>query len=40
VVDVGTHAELLTRCPLYQRLASMQFKEAQEEEAQTTQPAA
>ena len=40
VVDVGTHAELLTRCPLYQRLASMQFKEAQEEEAQITQPAA
>jgi ATP-binding cassette subfamily B protein len=40
VVDVGTHTELLTRCPLYQRLASMQFKEAQEEEPQITQPAA
>lgn len=27
VVDVGTHNELLARCGLYQRLASMQFKE-------------
>ena len=27
VVDVGTHAELLSRCELYQRLASMQFRE-------------
>jgi ABC-type transport system involved in cytochrome bd biosynthesis fused ATPase/permease subunit len=27
VVDVGTHNELLARCELYQRLASMQFKE-------------
>ncbi len=27
VVDVGTHSELLNRCSLYQRLASMQFKE-------------
>ena len=28
VVDIGTHSELLARCHLYQRLASMQFKEA------------
>lgn len=27
VVDVGTHDELLSRCELYQRLASMQFRE-------------
>ena len=27
VVDVGTHGELLSRCELYQRLASMQFRE-------------
>ena len=27
VIDVGTHSELLSRCSLYQRLASMQFKE-------------
>lgn len=27
VVDVGTHGELLSRCVLYQRLASMQFRE-------------
>ena len=27
VVDVGTHVELLSRCELYQRLASMQFRE-------------
>ncbi len=27
VVDVGAHNELLARCGLYQRLASMQFKE-------------
>jgi ATP-binding cassette subfamily B protein len=40
VVDVGTHAELLVRCELYQRLASMQFKETQEEAPQITQPAA
>ena len=26
VVDVGTHAELIDRCELYARLASMQFK--------------
>ena len=40
VVDVGTHSELLTRCDLYQRLASMQFKETPAEEAQITSPAA
>jgi ATP-binding cassette subfamily B protein len=40
VVDVGTHNELMVRCGLYQRLASMQFKETQEEEPQITQPAA
>lgn len=27
VIDVGTHGELLSRCELYQRLASMQFRE-------------
>ena len=27
VIDVGTHSELLSRCELYQRLASMQFRE-------------
>ena len=27
VIDVGTHNELLSRCALYQRLATMQFKE-------------
>ena len=26
VIDVGTHAELINRCELYARLASMQFK--------------
>ncbi|MGB0222782.1 MAG: ATP-binding cassette domain-containing protein, partial [Luminiphilus sp.] len=26
VIDVGTHAELIDRCELYARLASMQFK--------------
>ena len=40
VVDVGTHSELLVRCDLYQRLASMQFKETPTEEAQITSPAA
>ena len=40
VVDVGTHNELMVRCGLYQRLASMQFKETREEEPQITQPAA
>ena len=40
VVDVGTHPELLTRCDLYQRLASMQFKETSAGEAQITSPAA
>ena len=40
VVDVGTHNELMVRCGRYQRLASMQFKEAQEGEPQSTQPAA
>ena len=40
VVDVGTHSELLLRCDLYQRLASMQFKETPTEEAQITSPAA
>jgi len=27
VINVGTHGELLSRCELYQRLASMQFRE-------------
>ncbi|MEC8158082.1 MAG: ATP-binding cassette domain-containing protein, partial [Pseudomonadota bacterium] len=40
VVDVGTHSELLTRCDLYQRLASMQFKNTPAGEAQITSPAA
>ena len=29
VIDVGTHGELLSRCELYQRLASMQFRNLQ-----------
>jgi ABC-type multidrug transport system fused ATPase/permease subunit len=40
VVDVGTHSELLVRCDLYQRLASMQFKETPAEEARIEPPAA
>jgi ABC-type transport system involved in cytochrome bd biosynthesis fused ATPase/permease subunit len=35
VVDVGTHNELLARCVLYQRLASMQFKEPEDKVAET-----
>ena len=31
VIDVGTHSELLSRCELYQRLASMQFREPSSE---------
>ena len=31
VIDVGTHGELLSRCELYQRLASMQFREPSNE---------
>jgi ABC-type transport system involved in cytochrome bd biosynthesis fused ATPase/permease subunit len=35
VVDVGTHNELLARCGLYQRLASMQFKEPEDKVDET-----
>jgi len=27
VIDVGRHGELLERCPLYSRLASLQFRD-------------
>lgn len=40
VIDVGTHSELLGRCPLYQRLASMQFREPSDERADNDGPVA
>jgi len=33
VIDVGRHSELLERCPLYSRLASLQFRDEGEQRA-------
>lgn len=33
VIDIGRHAELLKRCPLYARLASLQFRDEAEVES-------